>query len=82
MVLADNGLEVRLWGHKKEQIDEINSQAYESKVLERDRELPESINGYHDLGESLDGVDTIILAVPTKAIRGVLGQIQEVQVPH
>ncbi|CAN7344407.1 NAD(P)H-dependent glycerol-3-phosphate dehydrogenase [Rossellomorea sp. LjRoot5] len=78
MVLADNGLEVRLWGHKKEQIDEINSKHTNQKYL-KEIELPESIIGYHDLGESLDGVDTIILAVPTKAIRGVLGQIQEVQ---
>ena len=28
IVLADNGHEVRLWGHKPEQIDEINTASY------------------------------------------------------
>ncbi len=78
MVLADNDLEVRLWGHKETQINEINTQHTNQKYL-KDVKLPVSIKGYHNLKEALDGIDTIVLAVPTKAIRQVLGQIQEVQ---
>lgn len=78
MVLADNDVPVRLWGHKQEQIDEINRHHTNGKYL-KDIKLPETIRGYHDLAEALQGVDTIILAVPTKAIRGVLGRIQEKQ---
>ncbi|MEW4287221.1 NAD(P)H-dependent glycerol-3-phosphate dehydrogenase [Rossellomorea marisflavi] len=78
MVLADNDVPVRLWGHKQEQIDEINRHHTNGKYL-KDIKLPETIRGYHDLAEALQGVDTIILAVPTKAIRGVLGRIQEEQ---
>lgn len=78
MVLADNDVPVRLWGHNQEQIDEINRHHTNAKYL-KDIKLPETIRGYHDLAEALQGVDTIILAVPTKAIRGVLGRIQEEQ---
>jgi glycerol-3-phosphate dehydrogenase (NAD(P)+) len=78
MVLADNELEVRLWGHKAEQIQEINDHHTNHKYL-KDVKLPESIIGFSNMKESLDGIQTIILAVPTKAIRQVLGQIQEVQ---
>ncbi|MCA1054650.1 NAD(P)H-dependent glycerol-3-phosphate dehydrogenase [Rossellomorea aquimaris] len=78
MVLADNGLEVRLWGHKADQIQEINDQHTNQKYL-KDIELPENIIGYSDMEESLKDIGTIVLAVPTKAIRQVLGQIQQVQ---
>ena len=33
MVLADNGHEVRLWGHNQEQIDEINQKHTNKKYL-------------------------------------------------
>ncbi|WP_064091019.1 NAD(P)H-dependent glycerol-3-phosphate dehydrogenase [Rossellomorea aquimaris] len=78
MVLADNGLEVRLWGHKEDQINEINQHHTNQKYL-KEVELPESIIGYSNLQQSIEEIDTIILAVPTKAIRPVLRQIQEVQ---
>lgn len=77
MVLCDNGHEVRLWGHNPEQIEEINQQHTNSKYLS-DVLLPEGIVGYSSLSEALDGVETIILAVPTKAIREVLGRIKEI----
>ncbi|MDQ0218999.1 NAD(P)H-dependent glycerol-3-phosphate dehydrogenase [Peribacillus cavernae] len=76
MVLADNHHEVRLWGHKKNQINEINEQHTNRKYLP-EIELPAGITGYSSLGQALEGITDIILAVPTKAIRGVLGQIRE-----
>ncbi|MBD8070262.1 NAD(P)H-dependent glycerol-3-phosphate dehydrogenase [Bacillus sp. PS06] len=74
LVLADNGHEVRLWGHNKEQITEINQLHTNSKYLP-DVELPASIVGYSDLKSALEGIHTIVLAVPTKAIREVLNQV-------
>ena len=77
MVLADNGHEVRLWGHKREQINEINEYHTNKKYLP-EIYLPESIIGFYDLAEALAGVHTIILAVPTKAIREVTSKINSI----
>lgn len=76
MVLADNGHQVRLWGHKEELIKEINSAHSNTKYLPNVK-LPETIIGYSSLQEALDGIETVILAVPTKAIREVLGKMRE-----
>jgi glycerol-3-phosphate dehydrogenase (NAD(P)+) len=77
MVLADNSHEVRLWSHNEVQVKEINdchtNEKYLPEIL-----LPDLIVGYASLHEALDGVDTVILAVPTKAIREVLGKIRGV----
>ncbi|MCA1039795.1 NAD(P)H-dependent glycerol-3-phosphate dehydrogenase [Bacillus infantis] len=78
MVLADNGLQVRLWGHNPVQIKEINEQHTNQKYLP-DIKLPSGIQGFSSLEEALEGVDTLILAVPTKAIREVAGRINEFQ---
>ncbi|MCA1030529.1 NAD(P)H-dependent glycerol-3-phosphate dehydrogenase [Bacillus timonensis] len=76
MVLADNGHDVRLWGHKQEQINEINEQHTNSKYLPNVI-LPSSIVGFHLIDEALADVTFVILAVPTKAIREVLQKICE-----
>jgi len=77
MVLADNGHEVRLWGHKEAQIEEINTQRTNHKYLP-DIELPQGITGFNSLDSALKGLDIIIMAVPTKAIRDVLKDIEQV----
>ena len=77
MVLADNGHEVHLWGHNLQQINEINEYHTNKKYLP-EIILPEGIIGFFDLGEALSGVNTIILAVPTKAIREVVGKINSI----
>jgi len=78
IVLADNGYRVRLWGNKKEQIDEINRTHMNAFYLPG-IELQPEIKGYFSLDETLKGLDTIVLAVPTKAIRDVCRQIVEVR---
>ncbi|MEC2056732.1 NAD(P)H-dependent glycerol-3-phosphate dehydrogenase [Peribacillus psychrosaccharolyticus] len=77
MVLADNGHEVRLWGHKEAQIEEINTHRTNHKYLP-DIKLPQGITGYSSLDSALRDLDIIILAVPTKAIRDVLKDIEQV----
>jgi glycerol-3-phosphate dehydrogenase (NAD(P)+) len=78
MVLADNGHEVRLWSHNETQAEEIN-QFHTNKKYLPEIILPDSIVGYASLGDALTEVEKMILAVPTKAIREVLGKIQVVQ---
>jgi glycerol-3-phosphate dehydrogenase (NAD(P)+) len=78
MVLADNGHEVRLWSHNEDQVKEINEFHTNKKYLP-EIVLPEIIVGYASLSDSLTGVETIILAVPTKAIREVIGKIRVIQ---
>ncbi|WP_026573287.1 NAD(P)H-dependent glycerol-3-phosphate dehydrogenase [Bacillus sp. UNC438CL73TsuS30] len=77
LVLADNGHHVRLWSHNENQVTEIN-QFHTNKKYLPGINLPELIVGYASLSDSLSGVETIILAVPTKAIREVIGKIASV----
>jgi glycerol-3-phosphate dehydrogenase (NAD(P)+) len=78
IVLADNGYNVKQWGRSKETIEEINQKHTNEKYI-KNVELPMNIIGYTNLRKTLLGVNTIILAVPTKAMREVLSKIQEVQ---
>lgn len=74
MVLADNGHDVRLWGIDTDQIKEINEKHTNEKYLPSIA-LPATIKGYTDLTEALDGVEQLIVAVPTKAIREVIKKV-------
>lgn len=76
LVLADNGHDVRLWGRRSEQIDEINSIHTNEKYLPG-VPLPEGIRGYTNLKEAVDGVSTVLLVAPTKAMREVLGDLSD-----
>ncbi|MEH7110139.1 MULTISPECIES: NAD(P)H-dependent glycerol-3-phosphate dehydrogenase [Bacillaceae] len=77
MVLADNGHEVRLWSHDEEQVKEIN-QFHTNKKYLPEIILPELIVAYGSLSDVLSGIENVVLAVPTKAIREVLGRVREV----
>lgn len=75
MVLADNNHEVRLWGHKQTQIDEINQSHTNEKYL-KNIKLSEKIVGFTSMEEAVDSVEAIVLAVPTKAMREVCQQLK------
>ncbi|MCY8232757.1 NAD(P)H-dependent glycerol-3-phosphate dehydrogenase [Priestia endophytica] len=75
IVLADNGHHVRLWGHREATVKEINECHTNEKYLPGVM-LPENIYGEASLGKAIEGLDTIILAVPTKAIREVCQSIK------
>jgi glycerol-3-phosphate dehydrogenase (NAD(P)+) len=77
MVLADNGHDVRIWGNSPKSINEINEKHTNESYLQS-IQLPESIKGYTSLKEALDQVNTILLVVPTKAMREVLQRIREI----
>jgi glycerol-3-phosphate dehydrogenase (NAD(P)+) len=77
IVLADNAHEVRLWSHNENQVKEINEHHTNKKYLP-EIILPELIVGYASLHDALIGVETVVLAVPSKAIREVLGEVRAV----
>jgi glycerol-3-phosphate dehydrogenase (NAD(P)+) len=76
LVLADNNHDVRLWGHKQALIEEINQKHTNQKYLPG-IEIPKTISGFYDLKDALVGTHTIVLAVPTKAIREVLSNVNK-----
>ncbi|GGA61220.1 NAD(P)H-dependent glycerol-3-phosphate dehydrogenase [Ornithinibacillus halotolerans] len=76
IVLADNGHDVRLWTHRKEQADHINSTHKNEQYLEI--MIPDSIRAYYELKDALQGVEVILLVVPTKAIREVCQQVNAI----
>lgn len=78
MVLADNNHEVRLWSHNPSQVEEINRERKNHKYLPN-IDLPQGIKAYASLNNALESISIVILAVPTKAIREVLGQIRELK---
>ncbi|WP_404453180.1 NAD(P)H-dependent glycerol-3-phosphate dehydrogenase [Oceanobacillus kapialis] len=76
IVLADNGHDVRLWSHRVDQAEAINTTHRNEKYL--DVNIPDQIQAYHDMAEAVEGVSAIILVVPTKAIREVCKQLQAI----
>ena len=76
-VLNDNRHEVRIWGNISDQIDEINNQ-HTNKRYFKDILLDEKIKAYHDLEETLKGVDAVLFVVPTKVTRLVAQQVAKV----
>lgn len=76
LVLSDNHHQVRLWGHRKEHIEAIRKTRVNEKYLPNVH-LPENIELYDALDEAVKNIHTIVLAVPTKAIREVLRQLQQ-----
>lgn len=75
-VLAENGHEVRIWGHNNAQIDEINTHHTNHHYLP-DLVIPESIQGKSSLEECIQDADAVLFVVPTKAIRTVAQEFTE-----
>lgn len=73
IVLSDNGHEVNLWTHKKEQADSINTTHKNEKYLEI--MIPEKIKAFHNMAKAVEGAEAIILVVPTAAMREVCQEL-------
>ena len=67
-VLADAGSQVRMWGRRAELVDQINSSHINGDYLP-DLLLPEAISATNDPEEAVDGVDIVVLAVPSQTLR-------------
>lgn len=74
IVLSENGHDVLLWTHREDQAIEINRQHTNAKYLPNTK-LPESLHATHQLAVAVAHASTIVVAVPTKAIRQVCEQL-------
>ena len=67
-VLADAGSQVRLWGRRAELVERINSSHVNDDYLP-DLVLPEAVSATTDAQKAVDGVDIVVLAVPSQTLR-------------
>ncbi len=72
-VLADAGSQVQMWGRRAELVDEINQSHVNGGYLP-DLVLPGSVSATSDPREAVDGVDIVVLAIPSQMLRENLGQ--------
>lgn len=76
MVLADNNHDCLLWSHREEQAVEINDRHTNEKYLPSTI-LPQNLRATSDFEKAIKHAPTIIIAVPTKAIREVCQHMKE-----
>ena len=76
IVLAENGHNTLIWSHREDQAKEINEQHTNKKYLPN-TVLPQNLSATHDLELAAKHASTIVMAVPTKGIREVCGNISE-----
>lgn len=77
IVLADNGHEVRLWSYNEDQVNEINTYRTNERYLPG-IQLEGKIHAYTEMSSALHDVKTIVIAVPTKAVREVVRKIARI----
>jgi glycerol-3-phosphate dehydrogenase (NAD(P)+) len=80
-VLADTGCEVRMWGRRAELVEQINDSHVNGDYLP-DLVLPGAICATTDPQEAVDGVDIVVLAVPSQTLRANLAQWADFLPPH
>ena len=73
-VLAENGHDCLLWARREEQSAEINNEHKNNAYLP-DVALPANLKASSNLEEAVSHGDIIVIAVPTKAIRGICSKI-------
>ncbi|WP_096200951.1 NAD(P)H-dependent glycerol-3-phosphate dehydrogenase [Bacillus sp. FJAT-45350] len=74
IVLADNDHQVKIWARREEQAQEINEQHTNSRYLPNIT-LSEKIVATSSIESAVNEVESIVLVVPTKAIREVSKEI-------
>ncbi|MFN8090307.1 MAG: NAD(P)H-dependent glycerol-3-phosphate dehydrogenase [Mycobacterium sp.] len=67
-VLAEAGSDVRLWTRRAEVAEEINTSYTNTGYLDEVR-LPSNVRATTDSTEALDGLTTVLLAVPSQTLR-------------
>jgi glycerol-3-phosphate dehydrogenase (NAD(P)+) len=79
-VLADNKLDVIVYGHNKEEVDDINN-GYNHKFFNNIK-LNKAIKATTSLKEALQEVDMLVMCVPTKVMGDVLREIEPLLPAH
>ncbi len=76
LVLARKGFDVCLWGAFKENIEQIISYR-ENRAYLPGIDLPDKIRPVSDISRAIDGVEFIVLAIPSRFVKGVLLNIHQ-----
>ncbi len=79
LLLARNGVDVRLWGRDMEAVAAMSELAENSKYLPNFR-FPDNITVCHDLADCVDQDDDVLVVVPSSAFRSVLQELKSL--PH
>ena len=75
-VLAENGHDVLMWGKNESTINEINTSHSNTKYL-KSAQLSTKIIATHNLQQAVEHADIYLIALPTKAIREVVSEIDQ-----
>lgn len=75
-VLAENGHTVLMWGKNETSVDELNKHHQNKRYL-KEAKLDENIRATSDIKEAVDFTDIYLIALPTKAIREITSQIDQ-----
>ncbi|MCO4331257.1 NAD(P)H-dependent glycerol-3-phosphate dehydrogenase [Staphylococcus hyicus] len=75
-ILAENGHNVLMWGKNQTTINEINTH-HTNKSYLKEAQLDASIKATTNLEEAVHYSDIFIIALPTKAIREVMGNVND-----
>ncbi|WP_057896774.1 NAD(P)H-dependent glycerol-3-phosphate dehydrogenase [Liquorilactobacillus oeni] len=79
--LVLNGLKVRIWSRRQEQVDELNN-LHTNRHYLADFEYDSRLQATTELKKVIEGATVILLVVPTKAIRMVSRQIAALLAPN
>lgn len=74
MVLSENGHNTLLWTYREEQANEINEH-HTNERYNPGIQLPRELKATSDIQEAAEHASIIVVAVPTKAIREVAGNL-------
>lgn len=80
-MVAEKGVEVRLWMRNAEAAAAINATKENSRYVPGYK-LSDNVYATNDLAEALDGVEIIFVSIPSSAVRGVMRQIAPMVKPH
>lgn len=75
-VLADAGCTVRLWGRNEEVAQQITTEHINGRYLPG-IVLPESVTATTDVAAALDGVDLVVVAIPSQSARATLEPLRD-----
>lgn len=77
--LANNGHQVRLWGHRSEHIAQLQADGQNRRYLP-DIPFPPNLNPNADLAASLHQAESILLVIPSQHFTPLLKQLQQLRI--
>lgn len=76
-MLVENGHQVKLWSRNKEQVDQLNKDHVNPRYM-HDFTYSKDLVATNDMTEAVRGASVILIVIPTKGIRQVAHQLDEV----